>query len=134
MLNPGVGIFPPNSMMRNTHHATSRRIGSGSGDRSTPARQVPSWQNAPAYSGGTLDSAKRDSRIGSGTFAHKSFQRPRVAAAAGRFHPVDRGRFAPAGHEPDPIRSSQCAPTRQPAVNAFQSAAARISASSVTCA
>ena len=85
MLKPGVGIFPPNSMMRNTHHATSRRIGSGSGDRSTPARQVPSWQNAPAYSGGTLDSAKRDSRIGSGTAAHKSSsargsQRPRAAS------------------------------------------------------
>jgi hypothetical protein len=76
MLNPGVGIFPPNSMMRNTHHATSRRIGSGSGDRSTPARQVPSWQNAPAYSGGTLDSAKHDSRIGSGTFAHKRSSAP----------------------------------------------------------
>ena len=134
MLKPGVGIFPPSSMMRNTHHATSRRIGSGSGDRSTPARQVPSWQNAPAYCGGTVDSAKHDSRIGSGTAAHKSVQRPRVAAAAGRFHPVDRGRCAPAGHEPDPICSSPCAPIRQPAVNAFQSATARISASSVTCA
>jgi integrase len=66
--------------------ATSRRIGSGSGDRSTPGRQVPSWQNAPAYSGGRLDSAKHDSRIGSGAFAHKRFQRVRVAAVAGRFH------------------------------------------------
>ena len=85
MLNPGVGIFPPNSMMRNTHHTTSRRIGSGSGDSSTPARQVPSWQNAPAYCGGTLASAKHDSRIGSGTFAHKpssapGSQRPRAAS------------------------------------------------------
>ena len=42
MLKPGVGIFPPSSMIRNTHQATSRRIGSGSDDRSTPARQVPS--------------------------------------------------------------------------------------------
>ncbi len=134
MLNPGVGIFPPNSMMRNTHQATSRRIGSGNGDRSTPARQVPSWQNAPANSGGTLDSSKRDSRIGSGTAAHRSFQRPRVAAVADRFHPVDHGLCAPAGHEPDPICSSQCVLTRQPTVNAFQSATARIWASSVTCA
>ena len=85
MLNPGVGTFPPNSMMRNTHQATSRRIGSGNCDRSTPARQVPSWQNAPANSGGTLHSAKHDSRIGSGTPAHKrsnarGSQRPRAAS------------------------------------------------------
>ena len=82
-----------------------------------------------------------DTRLGEARQPHRFrhrrpqvFQRPRVAAAAGRFHPVDRGRFAPAGHESDPIGSSQCAPTRQPAVNAFQSATARISASSVTCA
>jgi hypothetical protein len=43
MLNPGVAILPPISMIRNTHQASSRRIGSGVGDRSTPpARQVPS--------------------------------------------------------------------------------------------
>ena len=100
MLNPGVGIFPPNSMMRNTHHATSRRIGSGSCDRSTPARQVPSWQNAPANSGDTLDSAKHDSRIDSGTPAHKSSsargsQRPR-AASTNRSWPL-RARRSRAG-------------------------------------
>ena len=89
MLKAGVGIFPPSSMIRNTHQATSRRIGSGSCDRSTPARQVPSWQNAPAYCGGTVDSAKRDSRIASGTAAHKSSsacrsQRPRAASTQSR--------------------------------------------------
>ena len=41
MLKPGTGIVPPSWMIRNTHQATSRRIGSGRTDRSTPACQVP---------------------------------------------------------------------------------------------
>ena len=103
-------------MMRNTHHATSRRIGSGNCDRSTPARQVPSWQNAPRE-------LRRDTPLGEARQPHRfrhtrpqAFQRPRVAAAAGRFHPVDRGRCAPAGHEPDPVRSSSARRHDSPAV------------------
>ena len=81
MLSPGVGIVPPRPMIWKMHQATSRRIGSGRCDRSTPARQVPSWQNAPAYCGGTVSGAKRDSRICSGTAAHK------VSSACGSARP-----------------------------------------------
>ena len=102
MLRPGVGIVPPRSMIRKMHQATSRRIGSGRCDRSTPARQVPSWQNAPAYCGGTVSGANRNSRIWAGHRRPQGLQRLRVGPAAGGLYQVQRRLAAAAGHEHAP--------------------------------
>ena len=89
-------------MIRKMHQATSRRIGSGRCDRSTPARQVPSWQNASRVLRRDGVGANRDSRIWSGHRRPQGLQRLRVGPAAGGLHQFQRGLAAGAGHEHAP--------------------------------
>ena len=79
-------------------------IGSGNGHRSTPARRVRSRQNAPAVSSGTLDSAKRESRIGSGTPAHRASRAPGSKPPGAAVHPVVQAVWRPpVTSRPDPL-------------------------------